>query len=159
MVMQPISQPEREPFLAMAAQHFSELDSSFVPHEDWKQYYFETILANPQYFLRWILCDGHRAGFILFGLEKHRFLPRVTGAIFELFVLPEFRKRGLAKACALEAILELWTHKPSKIQLEVLEGRTAAAALWKSLGFRKVTDRLVLTGSAVSGNESSGSAR
>ena len=140
-----IAPSEREEFLRMAATHFSELDSGFVPAEDWKAAYFETILANPQFFLRWIFCDTQRAGFILFGLEPHRFLPRQTGAVYELFVLPEFRQRGVAKACALDAIRELWTHGPSKIQLEVLEGRGAAAALWKSVGFRKVTDRLVLT--------------
>jgi ribosomal protein S18 acetylase RimI-like enzyme len=81
----------------------------------------------------------------LFGLEKHRFLPRMTGAIYELYVLPEFRRRGVGKTCAMEAIRELWAHTPSKIQLEVIEGRGAAAALWKSLGFQKVTDRYVLS--------------
>ena len=146
--MIPIALSERDEFLRMAAAHFSELDSAFVPQDDWKTHYFDTILANPRYFLRWIRSDGQRAGFILFGLEKHRFLPRQTGAVYELYVLPEFRQRGIAKACAVEAIRELWTHGPSKIQLEVLEGRTAAAALWKSLGFRKVTERLVLTGGA-----------
>ena len=71
----------------------------------------------------------------------------MTGAIYELYVLPEFRRRGVAKACAIEAIRELWSHGPSKIQLEVIEGRSPAAALWKSLGFQKVTDRYVLSGS------------
>lgn len=144
--MLPIAPSEQIEFLRMAAQHFSELTASFVPQEDWEKHYFATIMANPQYFLRWIVCDEKRAGFILFGLEKHRFLPRMTGAIYELYVLPEFRRRGVAKACAIEAIRELWSHAPSKIQLEVIEGRVAAAALWISLGFQKVTDRYVLSG-------------
>ena len=134
-------------FCAWRQKHFSELNPSFVPQDDWKEHYFPTIMANPQYFLRWIVCDEKRAGFILFGLEKHRFLPRMTGVIYELYVLPEFRRRGVAKACAIEAIRELRAHAPSKIQLEVIEGRVAAAALWKSLGFQKVTDRYVLSGS------------
>jgi ribosomal protein S18 acetylase RimI-like enzyme len=145
--MLPIAVFEQDDFLRMAAKHFSELNASFVPQDDWKEHYFATIMANCQYFLRWIVCDQKRAGFILFGVERHRFLPRTTGAIYELYVLPEFRRRGVAKACALEAIRELWTYAPSKIQLEVIEGRVAAAALWKSLGFRKVTDRYVLSGS------------
>jgi len=144
--MTPVMPSERDEFLSMAVAHFSELDPSFQPHDDWKKYYFEIILANPQYFLRWIVSGEQRAGFILFGLEKHRFLPRKTGNIFEVYVHPTFRRRGLAKACALEAIRELWRLGPSKIQLEVVEGRTAAAALWQSLGFRKVTDRMVLDG-------------
>ena len=143
--MFPIAASERDEFLRMAVKHFSEVSPSFVPQDDWKEHYFETIMANPQYFLRWILCDEKRAGFILFGLEKHRFLPRMTGNIYEFHVLPEFRRRGVAKACATEAIRELWTHAPSKIQLEVIEGRVAAAALWQSLGFQKVTARYVLS--------------
>jgi ribosomal protein S18 acetylase RimI-like enzyme len=141
-----VASSERDEFLRMAVAHYSELDASFVPQDDWTKSYFETILAGPQLFLRWIVCEEQRAGFILFGLEKHRFLTRQTGAIYEVYVRPEFRRRGLARACALDAIRELWTHTPSKIQLEVVEGQTAAAALWKSLGFRKVTDRMVLTG-------------
>jgi len=144
--MLPIATSEQDAFLRMAAKHFSELNPSFVPQDDWKEHYFATIMSNPQYFLRWIIWDEKRAGFILFGLEKHRFLPRKTGAIYELYVLPEFRRRGVAKACAIEAIRELWVQAPSKIQLEVIEGRVAASALWKSLGFQKVTDRYVLSG-------------
>jgi ribosomal protein S18 acetylase RimI-like enzyme len=143
--MLPIATSERDEFMHMAVKHFSELNASFVPQDDWKEHYFASILANPQYFLRWIVYNEKRAGFILFGLEKHRFLPRMTGAIYELYVLPEFRRRGVGKTCAMEAIRELWAHTPSKIQLEVIEGRGAAAALWKSLGFQKVTDRYVLS--------------
>jgi ribosomal protein S18 acetylase RimI-like enzyme len=143
--MLPILPADREDFQKMAVDHFSELNAAFVPQNDWKERYFPTILSNPDHFLRWIICDGKRAGFILFGLENHRFLPRKTGAIYELYIRPEFRRRGVAKTCALEAIRELWTHSPSKIQLEVIEGRADAAALWKSLGFQKVTERFVLT--------------
>lgn len=148
VAMIPIAASEQDEFLRMAEKHFSEMSSSFVPHDDWKAHYFPTIMANPQYFLRWIICDQKRAGFILFGLEKHRFLPRMTGAIYEVYILPEFRRRGVAKVCALEAIRELRTHGPSKIQLEVIEGRVAAAALWESLGFQKVTGRYVLPNGA-----------
>jgi ribosomal protein S18 acetylase RimI-like enzyme len=148
VAMLPIAVSDRGEFLRMAVNHFSELNSAFVPQQDWKDQYFPTILSNPHHFLRWIVCDGNRAGFILFGLEDHRFLPRKTGAIYELYVLPEYRRRGVAKACALAAIRELGTHSPSKIQLEVVEGNAAAAALWRSLGFRKVTERFVLTRSA-----------
>ncbi len=143
--MIPVAPFEREDFTRMAVQHFSELNRSFVPAEDWREHYFPSILSNPDFFLRWILGDEAKAGFILFGLEKHRFLPRKIGAIYELYVSPEFRRRGLGKAIAREAIRELWTHSPSKVQLEVIEGRTEAAELWSSLGFKKVTARYVLS--------------
>lgn len=143
--MVPIVEAERGEFLRMAVSHFSELNPRFVPQPDWRERYFISILSNPNYFLRWIDCEGERAGFILFGVEDHRFLPRKTGLIYELYVVPEFRRRGIARACAIEAIRELWTHSPSKIQLEVVLGRTAASELWRSLGFQKVTERFVLS--------------
>jgi ribosomal protein S18 acetylase RimI-like enzyme len=145
--MLPIVEVDRDAFTRMASAHFSELDPSFIPRDDWQEHYFSRILANPRYFLRWIVDEGSRAGFILFGLEDHRFLPRTTGIIYELYVLPSLRRRGLAKSTAQAAIAELWTHCPSKIQLEVMDGRTAAASFWRSLGFRKASERFVLTGS------------
>jgi len=143
--MIPIAESERSDFLAMAAQYFSQLNSSFAPQEDWKRHYFETIHATPNVFLRWIVSGHERAGFILFGIEKHRFLPRHCGAVYELYVAPEFRGRGIARTCAAQAIQELWTFGPSKIELEVVEGNSGALALWKSLGFRKKSERFVLT--------------
>jgi len=139
-----IAASEREEFQRMAIEYFSELNPRFVPQNDWKEQYFQAIVSNPQYFLRWIVCDGRRAGFILFGLEKHRFLSRHSGVIYELYVRQEFRRRGIARAIAAEAIRELWSHSPSKIQIEVVEGQTASAAFWKSLGFQKATERFVL---------------
>jgi ribosomal protein S18 acetylase RimI-like enzyme len=142
--MVPIAASDREEFQRMAIEYFSELNPGFVPQNDWKDQYFQNIVSNPQYFLRWIVYDGKRAGFILFGLEKHRFLPRTSGTIYEFYVRPECRRRGIARAIAEEAIRELWMHSPSKIQLEVVEGQTASTAFWKSLGFQKATERFVL---------------
>ena len=144
--MCPMAASDQGDFLRMALQHFVELNPSFVPQDDWKEHYFPTIMANPLYFLRWIIVDEARAGFVLFGLENHRFLPRMTGVIYELYILPEFRRRGIASICAGDAIRELQAHAPSKIQLEVVDGRVAAVALWESLGFQRVTGRFVLSG-------------
>jgi ribosomal protein S18 acetylase RimI-like enzyme len=128
----------------MAEQHFRGLNPDFQPQEDWKRCYFERITSKPQTFLRWIVCDGDRSGFILYGLEPHRFLPRKTGAIFELYVESAKRRRGIARAAAQIAIRELQREGPSKIQLEVVEGNHGAAKLWTSLGFERVTERYVL---------------
>jgi len=134
--------------MEMAHQHFSELNPMFTPAQDWKASYFENIKNNPRYSLRWIVADGQRVGFILFGTEEHRFLPRRTGAIYEVYVVPDRRREGIARACAKQIIAELWNESPSKIQLEVVEGNAAAAAFWRSLGFEKVTQRFVLTENA-----------
>jgi UDP-2,4-diacetamido-2,4,6-trideoxy-beta-L-altropyranose hydrolase len=142
--MIPVEPDERDVFLQMAQQHFRELNPRFTPAQDWKTSYFENIKNNPKYSLRWIVADGQRVGFILFGVEEHRFLPRQTGTIYEVYVVPEERRKGIARACARQVIEELWKSSPSKIQLEVVEGNAAAAELWRSLGFQKITERFVL---------------
>jgi ribosomal protein S18 acetylase RimI-like enzyme len=140
----PITMEERQAFLTMAAQHFRELNPAFIPAQDWRDSYFEKIQANPAMRLCWLLAGGQAVGFIIFGVEEHRFLPRKSGAIYELYVVPQQRKRGIARGCAEKVICELQRLSVSKIQLEVVEGNAAALKLWKSLGFHKVTERLVL---------------
>jgi UDP-2,4-diacetamido-2,4,6-trideoxy-beta-L-altropyranose hydrolase len=143
--MRAVEPDEHEHFLKMAEQHFRELNPMFTPAQDWKKSYFEKIENDRKYSLRWIIVDGRPAGFILFGVEEHRFLPRLTGAIYEVYVIPEQRRKGIARACAKQVINELWKSSPSKIQLEVVEGNAGATELWRSLGFQKVTERFVLT--------------
>jgi ribosomal protein S18 acetylase RimI-like enzyme len=142
--MEAVSATDRDAFLAMAERLFRGLNPSFVPQADWKQSYFENILGNARMSLRWIVVDEKHAGFLLFGLEAHRFLPRFNGMIYELYIEPDFRRKGIAQIVARQAIQELRSKSPAKIQLEVMEGNRAAAALWKSLGFRKVSARYVL---------------
>ncbi len=134
---------DRAAFLGMALIHFGELNPNFVPQADWKASYFETIQSNPNLFLRWITVEGERVGFILYGLERHRFLPRTSGMIYELFVLSQHRRKGIAEASARQAIQELSTLGISKIQLEVMEGNVGAVALWEKLGFSKTSSRYV----------------
>ena len=73
VILQPVSVADRDHFMAMAEQHFRRLNVSFVPQEDWRRYYLDNILRNPRLSLRWIMVEGERAGFILFGLERPSF--------------------------------------------------------------------------------------
>ncbi len=141
--LQPISQ--KRDFMEMALRHFRELNPNFVPAADWEQCYFENIQKNLNCSLCWILVEGKRAGFVLYGIEPHRFLPRKTGAVYELYVLLEYRGKGIASACAEMVIGELRKSSPTKIQLEVLEGNAAAAHMWRKLGFKKVSERLTIS--------------
>lgn len=144
LAMLPIKREEGEEFLRMAERHFRELNPAFVPQEDWKLNYFSGLLDSPNLQLHWIVFQGQRSGFILFGLEGHRFLPRRSGMIYELFIDAAFRRQGLARACATEAIRRLRAESPSKVQLEIMEGNAGAEELWRSVGFRKVSERWVL---------------
>jgi UDP-2,4-diacetamido-2,4,6-trideoxy-beta-L-altropyranose hydrolase len=142
--LSPVSAHDRDSFLEMGERHFRELDPDFIPAEDWKLKYFENILSKKCLSLCWVLARGCRVGFVLFGIEEHVVLPRRTGVIYELYVLPEFRRKGIARASALQAIQELQRHSPSKVQLEIMENNRGAAALWASVGFQKVAERWVL---------------
>jgi ribosomal protein S18 acetylase RimI-like enzyme len=144
VTMSPVSTSDRDSFLEMAERHFRELDPDFIPAEDWKLRYLETILNKKNLSLCWVLVRGLRTGFVLFGIEEHAVLPRRTGVIYELYVLPEFRRKGIARASALQAIKELQLHSPSKVQLEIMENNRGAAALWASVGFQRVAERWVL---------------
>jgi UDP-2,4-diacetamido-2,4,6-trideoxy-beta-L-altropyranose hydrolase len=144
VAMLPVCSAERAEFLEMAKAHFHELNPDFVPHDDWKRCYFDSIVTNPDMCARWIVAGGERVGFILFGLESHRFLPRRTGAIYEMYLTPGSRRHGIGRQVALQAIEEMRLHSPSKIQLEVTEGNEPAFGFWRSLGFERVTERFVL---------------
>ena len=143
--MEPIVSSERDEFLQMALRHFRELNPAFTPHADWKDSYFENIQKCADHSLRWIVKDNQRVGFILFGVENHRFLPRRTGVIWELYVLPEGRRKGVARECAQLAIKEMSQLSPSKIRLEVVQGNKAAVALWESLGFQKTAESFAIS--------------
>jgi UDP-2,4-diacetamido-2,4,6-trideoxy-beta-L-altropyranose hydrolase len=142
--MERIVPEQRDAFLQMALRHFGELDPAFVPEADWTDAYFESIQRRRDCSLRWIVKDNEHIGFILFGVEDHRFLPRKTGAIWELYIIPERRRQGLATSCAQMAIEELWKLSPSKIQIEVVYGNERAVALWETLGFQRAATRFVL---------------
>ena len=144
--LQAVPAGDREEFMQMAERHFRDLNPAFAPHADWQQHYFNRIQSDENLHLDWIVAEDHKAGFILYGLENHRFLPRSTGVIYELYVEAQFRSKGIGRAAALQAISDLNSHSPSKIQIELLEGNSVAETFWNTIGFEKVSSRYVLRG-------------
>ncbi len=142
--LQPVRREDRAVFLEMACRYFGELNPDFVPQDDWKAHYFDSIQSNENVFPCWIMVGRECCGFIIFGTQKQHFLPRSNGTVYELYVLPEHRRKGIGKACAIEALAELSAQGVSRIQLEVMEGNQKAAALWEQLGFRKFSERFIL---------------
>jgi ribosomal protein S18 acetylase RimI-like enzyme len=139
--LQRVATDEKEAFLEMALKHFRDLNPQFEPLDVWKSHYFETIQSKAACSLCWIITQSERVGFILFGVEPHRFLPRSFGMVYELFVLQEWRRRGVGEAAAIIALARLKAQGVARVQLEVMDGNDKAADLWKKLGFRKVSER------------------
>jgi len=143
--LDPVSSDDREMFVAMALRYFRELNPDFVAQEDWGRHFWEGLTGNPRLHLCWILTNRQRVGFILFGVEEHLFLPRRAGVVYELYILPEFRLCGIARASAKQAMGVMQSLGASKLQLEIMADNVKAAAFWKSLGFSKFAERWVLT--------------
>lgn len=144
VALSPITSDQRAAFERLAVDYFSEFNPSFVPNDDWRANYFRNVTENPDYEPRWIACDGERAGFVLYGVQPHRFLTRRIGWIFELYVVPTYRGRGVATVAAKLALEALRARGIDGIQLEVLLDNAAAAGLWSRLGFEPVSERWVL---------------
>jgi ribosomal protein S18 acetylase RimI-like enzyme len=142
--LSPIAEEERGEFEMMAIAHYRELNPQFEPHDDWRANYFTTIFTNAQMFLRWIVSGESHLGFVIYGIEKHRFLPRHYGMIYELYVKPEYRSQGIGFQAGELAINDLRKHDISRIQLEVIAGNDKAARLWEKMGFQPVSMRYVL---------------
>ena len=140
----PIADSEQHEFLEAAEAYFRELNPAFVAQEDWKNHYVAQLRSGQDIYMRWIESRGQCAGFVIFGLEKHRFLPRTSGCVYELYVFPRFRRLGVGETAAKEVIRLLREFSPSKIQLEIALGNTSGVAFWRSLGFKKISERYVL---------------
>jgi ribosomal protein S18 acetylase RimI-like enzyme len=132
---------EREAFVSMARSYFCELNPAFVPTPEWPTEYFAGIEARPDTSLCWIVSSEVRVGFALFGREKHRFLPKTIGFVYEIYIQPSFRRQGVAREVALQIIQRLSASGVAGVQLEIAAGNQAAARFWEQLGFSQVAQR------------------
>lgn len=138
-----VAREDRDAFMRMATTYFEEAVPGFVPEDDFRQHFFEGMF-KPNIFCKWIVRNGKRAGFVIFGVEDHLFLPRKTGFFYAFYVAPEYRRGSTAVQVMRECCRILDTYKPSKIQIEVIEGNEAANQLWTWMGFRRVSSKYYL---------------
>jgi ribosomal protein S18 acetylase RimI-like enzyme len=134
---------DKPDFLAMARAHFTGLNPAFRALPEWEAGYLESYLADPAARVRWIECDGVRAGFIVFGVKRHLHLPWQIGYVYELYVRPECRHGGVGSRAAMLALRELADAGCQRIDLEIMAGNEAAEALWRRFGFAKHAERWI----------------
>jgi ribosomal protein S18 acetylase RimI-like enzyme len=142
--LSPVADSEASAFLAMAKDYFKELNPNFVAGADWQASYFSRLKNSSDTHLNWIRCDGERAGFAIYGVEGHRFLPRKNGYVYEFYIQPRFRRSGIGREAAEQVLGALRQLEPARIQLEITSGNSIAAEFWQSFGFDKVAERYVL---------------
>jgi len=90
-----------------------------------------------------VVRSGTRAGFVIFGMEDHLFLPRKTGVVYAFYIVPDSRKGPIASLVMQERCRVLDTRHPSKIQPEVLEGKEEADKICTWIGFRRVSIQIL----------------
>src|SRR5258708_20503285 len=122
----------------MAISNFKEPIPGSEPQEDFKKYFFDGMF-KPNIFCDWVVRNGTRVGFVIFGIEDHLFLPRKTGFFYAFYIVPEARKGPVASLVMQEGCRVLDTYHPSKIQLEVLAGNQEANKIWTSMAFRRLS--------------------
>jgi ribosomal protein S18 acetylase RimI-like enzyme len=144
ILLQSIGPGDQEALAIVAIRYFSELDPSFAPEPQWKEHLFGSIMDSDQLAAKWILKDAHRIGFALFGIEKHRFLPRRIGIVYDYYLDPAYRRLGIGKIAARQIIEQLRDSGASTIQLEVMTNNEHAMGFWKDLGFRPASIRFTL---------------
>jgi ribosomal protein S18 acetylase RimI-like enzyme len=139
----PVVSEDRDSFMEMAITYFKEATPGFEPQEDFKKYFFPGMF-KPNIFCDWVVRNGKRVGFVIFGVEDHLFLPRKTGFFYAFYIVPEARKGSVAPLVMQECCRVLDTFHPSKIQLEVIEGNEEAHRIWTWMGFRRVSSKYFL---------------
>jgi len=101
-------------------------------------------LNNGGYYLVYIE-NNTIQGWIGIGATYDFYTDQVIGIIPELYVLPPFRKKGIAKQLCIEACRQLNRMGYDRIQLNVFEGNHAKQ-LYRKLGFRDIYTTMELTG-------------
>ncbi len=77
-------------------------------------------------------------GWILIGESKDHLLNKKVGFIYELFVLEEYRGKGIAKRLIKTGVEQLKQEGYSEIRLSVFDGNEAIN-IYENLGFKKRT--------------------
>ncbi|SET80283.1 Acetyltransferase (GNAT) domain-containing protein [Salinibacillus kushneri] len=77
-------------------------------------------------------------GWILIGGSKDQFSGKALGFIYELFVLEEYRGKGISKQLIKTGVEQLKQEGYSEIRLSVFDGNQAIK-IYESLGFKNRT--------------------
>ncbi|WP_138420885.1 GNAT family N-acetyltransferase [Aquibacillus sediminis] len=97
----------------------------------------QPLLKKDSYYL--ISTENNKLmGWILIGGSKDQFSNKTIGFIYELFVLDEYRGKGISKQLIRTAIEQLKQEGYSEIRLSVFEGNKAIK-IYENLGFETRT--------------------
>ncbi|AGT32423.1 acetyltransferase [Geobacillus genomosp. 3] len=107
------------------------------PSDEKVKQLIEPLLQKGGYYL--IATEDHQLmGWILIGASQDPLTEKIYGFIYELFVLEEFRGKGIAKKLIETAIEHLKQDGYSEVRLRVYAGNQAMK-LYETFGFKQKT--------------------
>ncbi|MED4925655.1 GNAT family N-acetyltransferase [Anoxybacillus geothermalis] len=107
------------------------------PSEEKVKQLIEPLLQKGSYYLI-ATEDHHLMGWILIGASQDPLTEKIYGFIYELFVLEEFRGKGMARKLIEAGIEHLKQDGYSEIRLRVYAGNQAMK-LYETFGFKQKT--------------------
>ncbi|MEO5692143.1 MAG: GNAT family N-acetyltransferase [Usitatibacter sp.] len=121
-------------------------ESSYELDREWAATSFAQLLRDEVRGAVWIACCGTEpAGHVVLALKHSMEFGGLAGVIDDLFVRPQFRRRGVGSAL-LSALFDVCRKlHVGAVHVEVGPGNVAALALYQAHGLRGHLDRQTLT--------------
>ena len=104
---------------------------------------FDSILNKGGYYLVYRNADRSIAGWILLGENTDYFSDKKFGFIYDIYVLPEYRGRGISTMFIQEGISTLKTSGYEEVRLNVF-ATNYAKEIYKKLGFKDLNSIMTL---------------
>ncbi|MGG1220723.1 GNAT family N-acetyltransferase [Priestia endophytica] len=106
---------------------------TFKPSQEQAEQLIRTTLGHGGYYLS-LKEDDNLRGWVLIGSSKDYFSQESIGFIYELYVLPAYRGKGLSRILMKAAIDKLFNKGHGEIRLNV-KANNFAKELYKEFGF------------------------
>lgn len=104
---------------------------------------FDSIVNKGGYYLVYRNADRSIAGWILLGENTDYFSDNKFGFIYDIYVLPEYRGRGISTMFIQEGISTLKTSGYEEVRLNVF-ATNYAKEIYKKLGFKDLNSIMTL---------------
>jgi ribosomal protein S18 acetylase RimI-like enzyme len=104
---------------------------------------FDSIVNKGGYYLVYRNADRSIAGWILLGENTDYFSDKKFGFIYDIYVLPEYRGRGISKEFIQEGISTLKTSGYEEVRLNVF-ATNHAKEIYKKFGFKDLNSIMTL---------------
>jgi ribosomal protein S18 acetylase RimI-like enzyme len=105
---------------------------------------FDSIVNKGGYYLVYRNADSSIAGWILLGENTDYFSDKKFGFIYDIYVLPEYRGRGISKEFIQQGISTLKKSGFDEVRLNVF-ATNHAKEIYKKLGFKDLNSIMALS--------------